>query len=148
MALHHSLIECLFVVLLYLIVSLMKMSYPHKYAYSALSLQADCLYELQDSNLFSRHILQCHVSCTFIFFCTYSSQRISVQRLSLILCNFLPHLLLNFLVGYTLFGVMCSFPLRPTVLGHAYVQNSYISLFCALIINHISFMEVHRAFFF
>lgn len=43
MALHHSLIECLFVVLLYLIVSLMKMSYPHKYAYSALSLQADCL---------------------------------------------------------------------------------------------------------
>lgn len=95
-----------------------------------------------------RHILQCHVSCTFVFFCTYSSQRISVQRLSLILCNFLPHLLLNFLVGYTLFGVMCSFPLRSTVLGHAYVQNSYISLFCALIINHISFMEVHRSFFF
>lgn len=123
------------------------MSYPHKYAYSSSSLQADYLYEIQDSNLFIRHILYHHVPCTLFPFVPIVLREFqSKDYPSFYTTSSLTSVFKLFAWVYIIW-VMCSFPLGPTVLDHKYVQNSYISLFCALIINHISFMEIHRSFF-
>lgn len=125
----------------------MKMSYPHKYAYSSSYLHADCLYEIQDSNPFTRHILYCHVSCTLFPFLPIVLREFQSKGYpSFYTTSFLTSVFKLFVWLYIIW-VMYFFPLGPTVLGHEYVQNSHISLFCSLIINHISFMEVHRTFF-
>lgn len=113
MALHHGLIECLFIMSLYFLVSLMKMSYPHKHAYSSLSLQADCLYEIQDSSPFIRHILFCCVSCTLFPFVPIVLREFQSKNFPSFYTTSFSPVLLSSLVGCTLFESCVHLHLGP-----------------------------------
>lgn len=97
----------------------MKMSYPHRYAYSSLSLQADCLvYEIEDNYTSTRNVLYCQVHCTLF------------------------PLVLDGLRGYQPKHY-------PSFYATAFCNSAlklFGWVFSALITDYISFLEVHNFF--